>query len=182
MKICWDNIKDLRLTPSGYFKKKGKANPTFKYVDSCENCKEPFLARYHSKGRFCETSCRPTGENHWSSGKENKGSKKWMLENNPMNNSESRKKVRNANFKGESYNYLHTKAWDVFGKDYCENCNLTLQESYDIYKQRLSMHNTLEPKDYTVMKQYAWQCLCKKCHMKIDNVERDSKTGKWKEM
>ena len=179
MKICWDNLEDLILTRSGYFKKKGRGNPTFIYIESCEICNEPFLARYNSRSRFCEISCRPTGKDHWSTGKENKIAKKRMLENNPMKNPEIKKKADINRFKGGSYNYWHKKAWKLFGKDKCENCNLTLEESYDRYKERLSMHNTLNPKNYKIMKKEVWKCLCKKCHMIIDKVERNNSTGKF---
>jgi hypothetical protein len=56
---------------------------------------------------------------------------------------------------------------------------LTLQESYDRFNQRLAMHNTLNPKKYTIMKSEAWQCLCKKCHMTLDKTNKNNITGKW---
>jgi len=74
-----------------------------------------------------------------------------------------------ANWKGGKYHHWHKKAWKLFGKDKCEICEISLQKSIKKFNQRLSMHNTLEPKDYTLMKQEAWQCLCKKCHTSIDN-------------
>jgi len=69
---------------------------------------------------------------------------------------------------GGSYDYWHSKAWKRFGKMYCEICNMNINEHFEKHNQRFDMHNTLEPKDYTVMESHVWMCLCKSCHKKID--------------
>ena len=40
-----------------------------------------------------------------------------------------------------------------------------------VYNRRLSMHNILKPKDYTVMKPEAWKNLCDSCHQKCEKHE-----------
>jgi len=66
------------------------------------------------------------------------------------------------------YTYAHNKAWDKFGLPHCERCGINNDYHIQLYKRRLDMHNTLNPKDYTVMEPEAWQTLCKKCHAKIE--------------
>lgn len=66
-------------------------------------------------------------------------------------------------WKGGSYRYWHEKAFEMFGKDKCERCN----NEANIQK-RLCMHNTLNPKDHTIMEAYAWQTLCDSCHVIIE--------------
>jgi hypothetical protein len=77
MKICWDNLEELR-----YNKKIGKwykGNTTYIYKGKCETCGEPFLAQKQSKGKYCCFNCRKisletrgkmskahSGKNHYS--------------------------------------------------------------------------------------------------------------------
>lgn len=63
--------------------------------------------------------------------------------------------------------YGHYTARKLFGKDCCEICGVT-KEYVEKNNQYLEMHNTLIPKDYTVMEESAWMCLCKKCHKQIE--------------
>ena len=54
MKICWDNLEDLR-----YNKKTGKwykGKSTYIYKETCKNCREPFLS-YRNKEIYCCTEC-----------------------------------------------------------------------------------------------------------------------------
>ncbi|HUU86367.1 MAG TPA: NUMOD3 domain-containing DNA-binding protein [Candidatus Glassbacteria bacterium] len=68
-----------------------------------------------------------------------------------------------------SYEYLHAKAYKLFGKDCCEVCGKSNeQEKIDVGK-RLSMHCTLIPKDYSVMEPETWMCVCNNCHLKIEH-------------
>jgi len=68
----------------------------------------------------------------------------------------------------------HVCAWILFGKDTCSYCGITLKDYNKRQKDdkkrvsRFHMHNSLEPKNYSVMEQHAWMCLCNKCHMKIE--------------
>jgi len=69
---------------------------------------------------------------------------------------------------GGSNSYWHYKAYDLFGKKECEVCGISNKDCIEKYNKRLSMHNTLEPKDYTIMESDVWQCLCSKCHQKLE--------------
>ena len=57
MKICWDNLENIKLTKSNRF-----YNPinrsTYDFVENCIICNEPFLKANCSKGMFCSVECR----------------------------------------------------------------------------------------------------------------------------
>ncbi len=58
MKICWENLIDIKFNRSKNFMKKGNLMIE---MDSCTNCGEPYLA-YKSqidrgKGKYCSTKC-----------------------------------------------------------------------------------------------------------------------------
>lgn len=72
----------------------------------------------------------------------------------------------------DHYDILHYEAYKKFGLPCCEICGISNDEYFKLYNERFSMHNTLNPKDYTMMESYAWQTLCRSCHQKIE-----SKTG-----
>jgi 5-methylcytosine-specific restriction endonuclease McrA len=57
MKICWDNIEDIKLTKSGNFWDVIKKQ-TYYYRESCKVCIEPFLTQHKNKGEFCSKKCR----------------------------------------------------------------------------------------------------------------------------
>lgn len=67
-------------------------------------------------------------------------------------------------WKGGSKRYWHKKARQLFGKDRCERCKKK--------PERLDMHNTLVPKDYTVMEENAWLCVCQVCHWEIEYKDK----------
>ena len=75
----------------------------------------------------------------------------------------------NPLWNGGTLDYWHNKAWKQYGKTYCEICGIHLLMHLTIYGIRFHMHNTLNPKDYTVMSEDAWRCLCIPCHAKKDN-------------
>lgn len=55
MKICWDNLENLR-----YSQRTGKwyrKTETFIYKDECKICKEPFLIEHRKQGNFCSSEC-----------------------------------------------------------------------------------------------------------------------------
>jgi len=56
MKICWDNIKNIKLTKYGNFRDIIK-NINYHYEEMCATCGEPFLKSYQCKGQFCSKSC-----------------------------------------------------------------------------------------------------------------------------
>jgi 5-methylcytosine-specific restriction endonuclease McrA len=57
MKICWDNLENIKVTKLGNFRNTKKQN--FKYVDKCEYCGNPFLASRgnFSSYKFCDQTC-----------------------------------------------------------------------------------------------------------------------------
>ena len=59
MKICWDNLENIRLTKKGNFKDVIK-NRNYHYKESCRNCGEPFLGE--NKTHFCCVICGSLGE------------------------------------------------------------------------------------------------------------------------
>jgi len=71
---------------------------------------------------------------------------------------------------GGIYHTWHKKAWKLFGKDYCENCEMTNDHHKLKWKTRLHMHNTLYPKDYTIMEEYAWETYCLDCHNGLEHA------------
>jgi len=55
MKLCWDNIENLKYIGKGKWRKNNK---TFIYKEVCKNCNEPFLMNPNGdKGIFCCRSC-----------------------------------------------------------------------------------------------------------------------------
>lgn len=96
---------------------------------------------------------------------------------------------------GKSYTALHNKAYELFGKDkdYCEGeedvirkdpmyreyqCKITLEKylkpdskkKKDKNKGRFDMHCTSKPKDWTIMKQWNWICVCDECHDILEGI------------
>lgn len=65
MKICWDNIKDLKLTKNGNLKKGGNT-----YVEkySCSKCGKPYLTILSNPSDTCSKSCglkdKPKSKDH----------------------------------------------------------------------------------------------------------------------
>jgi hypothetical protein len=57
VKICWDNLENLH-----YVKKSGvwRYKTSYKYVDACTTCGEPFLANVSNVGIYCSQSCQPS--------------------------------------------------------------------------------------------------------------------------
>jgi hypothetical protein len=92
---------------------------------------------------------------------------------------ETREKIRRKNsFEngpgwkgGVDKDTWHKHAWRKFGKKYCEFCGLLNSEHKEIHNRRLEMHNTLDPKDYSIMEQHAWMTLCCSCHAKLEKTK-----------
>jgi len=61
MKICWDNIENIKFTKNGCFYDVIK-NQSYRYVESCKICSEPFLA-IRKTGLYCSNSCARSGSN-----------------------------------------------------------------------------------------------------------------------
>lgn len=62
MKICWDNLEKLRYNKKTNKWYKGTA--TYVYMDSCNECGEPFLTIYTNEGYFCSISCARKKNKH----------------------------------------------------------------------------------------------------------------------
>jgi hypothetical protein len=95
MKICWDNIEDIRLTKRGNFRDIIR-KITYYYFESCDICNDEFFGLKNS--RFCSKTCKKKG-------KISKITKKRMSEavkNRPKISDETRKKLSNAN-KGRKF-------------------------------------------------------------------------------
>lgn len=73
-------------------------------------------------------------------------------------------------WKGGIDAWWHDNAYDLFGKDSCEECFLSNEDHIEVYNQRLHMHCKSLPKDYTIMTVDNWETLCKSCHTKIENI------------
>jgi hypothetical protein len=97
-------------------------------------------------------------------------SEKMKGEKNPFygkkHSEENLKKI--SRFAGGCYDYWHSKARKYFFTGYCEICGKTNKDEIKENGKSLSMHNTLVPKDYTVMNINAWMCVCQSCHMIIE--------------
>jgi len=54
MKICWNNLKDLRLNSSGTLV---KGNNSFIEIDKCKKCGHPYLTSKYHPSEYCDRSC-----------------------------------------------------------------------------------------------------------------------------
>jgi hypothetical protein len=61
MKICWDNLENIRFNKSNNNFRDIVKKKTY-YLRVCENCGDDFLGL--KNGRFCCNSCASSGENH----------------------------------------------------------------------------------------------------------------------
>lgn len=79
---------------------------------------------------------------------------------------------KNPRWKGGLYGYYHEKARQLFGSSVCQDCGITLQEYVSTQKQKqFDMHCV--SKDYTILEQWNWRCLCRKCHKKVHKLEEE---------
>lgn len=82
-----------------------------------------------------------------------------------MNRPEIKKKCSKATWKGGSSIYFHNRAQELFAKPFCEECKIDLEEYQKTHKKkRFEMHCI--SKDYTILEQWNWLCLCSRCHQK----------------
>ena len=56
MKICYDNLEKIYFTSKRTFRSKDQKTG-YIYKESCEECKNPFLAT-HKNQLFCDTKCK----------------------------------------------------------------------------------------------------------------------------
>lgn len=79
----------------------------------------------------------------------------------------------NYGWKGGMGTYLHQKAYELFGENKCERCNISSEEYSKNHKIKFDMHCTSYPKNYKIMEKSNWKCLCRACHKKEED-EQDS--------
>jgi len=77
----------------------------------------------------------------------------------------------NYGWKGGLGSYLHQKAKEMFGLNYCEKCKIPIEKYLKNHKINFDMHCTSKPKDYSIMEKSNWKCLCRKCHREEENIE-----------
>jgi len=80
---------------------------------------------------------------------------------------------RSSQWKGGLGQYRHAEARRLFGKPYCEECGITYEEYFlESGGKKFDMHCV--SKDYRIMEQWNWKCLCKSCHMREPKEKRRS--------
>lgn len=119
--------------------------------------------------KMVETRRRRNNYNHTDEtkriiGLKAKGRKPW----NKGKKSPQTSGAKNGRWIGGGYNYCHALAWEMFGKTFCEMCFMDIYDCIEKYNQRFDMHCTSNPKDFTIMEENNWMCLCKECHGKIE--------------
>jgi hypothetical protein len=85
-----------------------------------------------------------------------------------VNKPEFLKKISGPNnyrWKGGLRAYLHTKARELFGTPICQDCGISLEDYIKVQKKKkFDMHCI--SKDYKILEQWNWKCLCASCHKK----------------
>lgn len=61
MKLCWDNLKNLRLTKNGNLK---RCNTSYVEMDSCRHCGNSYLTIKWRPSYYCTRSCALSGGRH----------------------------------------------------------------------------------------------------------------------
>lgn len=62
MKICWDNLNDIRYNIKTQKWYKGIGNTTYFYIEECITCKEPYLSQ-NPKSKYCSNKCHNSHSN-----------------------------------------------------------------------------------------------------------------------
>jgi hypothetical protein len=180
MKICWDNLENLRLNRNGYFTKNGYN--CMVEVDSCKKCGESFLAYIQQirkgKGKYCSKECSSPiqGKLHKHHPEESKIkiglSSKERYKNKKNHPMYGKKGERSANWKGGCNLYLHEKAWELFGQNKCEVCGISNDEHKKITGYRLSMH--CHGHNYKKIERDYWTTCCLfGCHQKLEKLDKE---------
>jgi hypothetical protein len=94
--------------------------------------------------------------------------------------SESRKALnlvgeKSASWKYGSYSYWHSIARKQFGKEVCDCCGMTQEESLCTYNHILDMHCVSLPKNYQLMEETNWSTLCRGCHIRLERTLKAEK-------
>jgi len=69
-------------------------------------------------------------------------------------------------WRGGLTGWWHVKAKELFGKPFCEECKISLEEHKLKFQKYKNFDMHCISKDYTILEQWNWRCLCRKCHWK----------------
>jgi hypothetical protein len=96
MRICWDNLENIKYCRENgkWFKiLRNNRKKYYEYTEKCRGCGEPFLSNVSSRGLYCCISCARTGKNNPMYGKH-------LSEETKKKMSEMRKDENHPNWKG----------------------------------------------------------------------------------
>jgi len=76
---------------------------------------------------------------------------------------------KHPRWSGGHGNYLHRKAWKLFGQDKCEICGMTNEEHKEKTGHRLSMH--CDNHRYKNLERIFWTTTCEfGCHKRLERI------------
>lgn len=110
-------------------------------------------------------------KNYWASEKRRK--KQSIMKKQLWKDPEFRENMTNENspsWKGGGHQYCHYKAFELFGKDYCEVCGISAEEYKTKHNRRFSMHcrNGI----HIELNEENWLTVCEfGCHQKMDKID-----------
>lgn len=149
MKLCWDNIENIRLTRNGNFKDIVKKR-VYYYYEFCDKCGEPFLGGKNSKQ--CSVSCA-SKRNHSEETKK-KMSKSHMGENNHFygkhHTNETKRKIAESlgdKVKGKNNPFYGKHHTEETKRKLGEKAKLRIGEKNGFYGK----HHTEETKKKIIM-------------------------------
>ena len=75
----------------------------------------------------------------------------------------------NYQWQGGLTRYYHEKARELFGSPLCQRCGISLEEYLKTHKRQFDMHcvSGERKEDYSILEQWNWRCVCRKCHEEI---------------
>jgi hypothetical protein len=107
---------------------------------------------------------------------------KLLGDNNPAKRPEVKRKIKEAiqaeknyHWEGGNYDWWHREARKLFEIPVCQGCKITLEEYTSLYKRKKHFDMHCISKDYTILEQWNWKCLCSKCHYKEHKIENENK-------
>ena len=76
-------------------------------------------------------------------------------------------------WKGGLTFYYHDRAQELFATPMCQDCGISLEKYQSTHKQK-RFHMHCISRDYTILTQRNWSCVCCKCHSHIHKEERSA--------